>query len=81
MLPLALKGVTMQPEQIKQLSEYKKLIVQGNRKFQTRKDRNYIDDLSEIGLTVEEAWIQILSLNKNNYFLILNLMIEVTKIH
>lgn len=71
----------MQPEQIKQLSEYKKLIVQGNRKFQTRKDRNYIDYLSEIGLTVEEAWIQILSLNKNNYFLILNLMIEVTKIH
>lgn len=58
----------MRPEQIRQLSEYKKLIVQGNRKFQPRKDRNYIDDLSEIGLTIEEAWMQILSLNKNNYF-------------
>lgn len=57
----------MKPEQIRQLSEYKNLIVQGNRKFQSRKDRNYIDDLSEIGLTIEEAWIQILSLNKNRF--------------
>lgn len=58
----------MKPEQLRQLSEYKKLIVQGKRKFQPRKDRNYLEDLSEIGLTIEEAWLQILSLNKNNYF-------------
>lgn len=58
----------MRPEQIRQLSEYKKLIVQGKRKFQQRQDRNYIEDLSKIGLTIEEAWLQILSLNKNNYF-------------
>lgn len=56
MVLLAPKKVTMQPEQIKQLSEYKKLIVQGNRKFQSRKDRNYIDDLSEIGLTIEDKY-------------------------
>lgn len=58
----------MKPEQIRQLSEFKKLIVQGKRKFELRKDRNYLEDLLEIGLTIEEAWNQILHLNINNYF-------------
>lgn len=58
----------MNSEQNKLLSKMKKLIKQGKRRFQIRKDRNYIDDLLEIGITVEEAWNQILSLNCNYFF-------------
>ena len=46
----------------------KKMIRQKQRRFQQRPDRDYLADLLEIGITEEEAWNIILTLNKNSYF-------------
>lgn len=46
----------------------KRLIKIGKRKFKIRKDRNYLDDLYKLSLTVENAWQEILTLNKNFYY-------------
>lgn len=58
----------MNSEQNKLLTKIKKLVKQGKRKFLIRKDRNYLDDLLELGISVEEAWNQILTLNCNLYY-------------
>lgn len=41
----------------------KKLIKEKKRKFQTRKNRDYVAELAELGISEEEAWEQILYLN------------------
>ncbi len=38
----------------------KKLISQGKRRFQIRKDSDYLADLLELGISEEEAWRYIL---------------------
>lgn len=58
----------MNGEQLRLLSKMKKLINQGFRKFADRKDRNYLQELLEIGISVDESWQEILTLNRNNYF-------------
>lgn len=46
----------MTGEQIKLLTKMKKLIMQGKRHFEPRKDRDYVLALFELGITEEEAW-------------------------
>lgn len=46
----------------------KKLIKLGKRRFQIRKDRDYLQDLLELGISESEAWNIILELNKHFYF-------------
>lgn len=58
----------MDRQQIKLLNEMKLLIKVGKRKFINRKDRNYLEDLLEIGISVEKAWECLLSLNEHYYF-------------
>ncbi len=41
----------MTNEQLKLLSKMKKLISQGRKKFTSRKDRDYIQELLDIGIT------------------------------
>lgn len=50
------------------LSRMKKLINDGCKKFEERKDRDYVQDLLNIGITLDEAWQEILSLSSINYF-------------
>lgn len=57
----------MTSEEIKELSKMKKLIAVGKRKFQVRPDRDYLQDLLEFGITEEEAWNWIITLNSNYY--------------
>lgn len=58
----------MNGNQIKYLSEMKKLIKQGKKKFISwRKDRDYIQDLLDIGISESEAWNEILTLAPVNY--------------
>ena len=40
---------------VKILSKMKKLICEGNRRFQLRKDHDYLKDLLELGISEEEA--------------------------
>ena len=61
--------VSMKPEQIRLLSTMKKLIHEGKRKFQDRNDRNYIDDLNELGIDEEEAWNIIMGLKPQLYYI------------
>ena len=58
----------MNGEQLRLLSKMKKLINSGNRRFQVRKDRDYVQDLLEIGISESQAWMIMLELNKNFYF-------------
>ena len=58
----------MNGEQLKILTKMKKLIKEGKRKFLIRKDRDYLQDLLELGISETEAWNIILELNKNFYF-------------
>lgn len=57
----------MNNEQIKLLSKMKKLIISNRRRFILRKNRDYVKELIELGITEEEAWNYILSLNANYY--------------
>lgn len=67
----------MTSEELKILSKMKQLVKAGKRRFQARHDRDYLQDLLELGLTEEAAWNEhILYLNtfffyhdpKPNYF-------------
>ena len=62
-----LGGIMVDGQQIKLLSKMKKLINEGHRKFACRKDRDYIAELLEIGISESEAWNQMLSLSIYNY--------------
>lgn len=60
----------MNQEQIKLLNKMKKLIKEGKRRFISRPDRDYLEDLLDFGLTEEAAWENhILYLNTNFYFI------------
>ena len=57
----------MNSTQIKLFSNMRKLISNGKRRFECRPDRDYVEDLLEIGITEEEAWRYILELNCHFY--------------
>lgn len=57
----------MTDKQKRLFAKMKKLINKGCRKFARRKDREYLQDLLEIGITEEKAWQEILSLSSANY--------------
>lgn len=58
----------MNSQQLLLLSKMKKMIKEGKRKFKNRNDRDFLNDLCNLSLTVDDAWNHILSLNKNHYF-------------
>ena len=45
----------------------KKLITKGNKKFINRRDRDYLEELLEVGITESLAWQEILTLSSYNY--------------
>ena len=49
----------MTGEQLKLLTKMKKLITKGNKRFANRKDRDYLEELLEIGITESLAWQEI----------------------
>ena len=57
----------MSSNQIKILSKKKKLITNGRRRFQVRKDRDYVQSLLDLGITEKEDWNYILRLNAKYY--------------
>lgn len=57
----------MTGEQLKLLAKMKKLITKGNKKFTNRRDRDYLEELLEIGITESLAWQEILTLSSYNY--------------
>lgn len=57
----------MTGEQLKLLAKMKKLITKGNKKFAPRKDRDYIEELLEIGISENLAWQEVLTLSSYNY--------------
>ena len=48
-------------------TKIKKLITKGNKRFANRKDRDYLEELLEIGITESLAWQEILTLSSYNY--------------
>lgn len=58
----------MNKGQLRVLAHMKKLINEGKRRFKTRKDRDYLQDLLEIRISESEAWNLILELNSNFYY-------------
>ena len=59
------RNFTMNNDEVKLLSKMKKAINNGNKSFYQRKDRDYLLDLSNLGISLEEAWKEILTLNKH----------------
>lgn len=59
----------MTGEQLKLLAKMKRLITKGNKKFINRRDRDYLEELLEIGITESLAWQEILTLSSYNYVL------------
>lgn len=62
------QGGLMNGDQIRLLSEIKKLIKLNKKHFKSRNDRNYLEDLLNLGLTEEEAWQHIYYLKPQFYF-------------
>ena len=58
----------MTSEQIKTLAKMKKLINQGCKKFAEREDRNYLQDLLDIGISEIDAWNEVLALSSYYYY-------------
>ena len=58
----------MTNEQLKLLAKMKKLVNQKKRRLVIRKDRDYVEELFELGITEEEAWNYILRLNAYYYY-------------
>lgn len=56
----------MNGDQIRLLSEIKKLIKLNKKHFKSRNDRNYLEDLLNLGLTEEEAWHNVNNLRTRN---------------
>lgn len=59
----------MNQQQILLLNKMKKLVKEGKRKFQPRKDRDFLKELYNLSLTIDDAWKEILTLNKNLYII------------
>lgn len=49
------RNFTMNNDEVKLLSQMKKAINNGNKSFYQRKDRDYLLDLSNLGISLEEA--------------------------
>ena len=62
-----IRGNYMTGEQLKLLTKMKKLITKGNKKFINRRDRDYLEELLEVGITESLAWQEILTLSSYNY--------------
>lgn len=62
------QGGLMNGDQIRLLSEIKKLIKLNKKHFKSRNDRNYLEDLLNLGLTEEESWQHIYYLKPQFYF-------------
>lgn len=58
----------MTGEQIKLLHKMKTLISAGYKRFACRKDRDYLRELLDIGITENDAWQEMLTLSKSNYY-------------
>lgn len=58
----------MNKDQIKLLTKIKKLVSSKSRRFEDRDDIDYLEELAILGISEEEAWNHILSLNVNFYF-------------
>ena len=58
----------MTEDQNRLLAKMKKMICAGNKRFAGRKDRHYIQELLDIGITENEAWNEILTLSSKNYY-------------
>lgn len=58
----------MTGEQVRLLHKMKHLISKGYKKFACRSDRDYIQELLDIGITENEAWQEILTLSSKNYY-------------
>lgn len=57
----------MNQEQCKYLAKMKGLVRQGLCRFETRKDRDILNCLMDIGITLDEAWTHILQLKPAFY--------------
>lgn len=57
----------MTNDQLRKLSKMKQLINKGHRRFIYRRDRNYIQDLLNIGITENQAWQEVLTLSAYDY--------------
>ena len=64
---ISTRGNHMTGEQLKLLAKMKRLITNGNKKFINRRDRDYLEELLEIGITESVAWQEILTLSSYNY--------------
>ncbi len=58
----------MTGEQLRLLAKMKSLIKNKQRRFQTRPDRDYLENLLDFGFCEEEAWNCILGLKPQFYF-------------
>lgn len=58
----------MTGEQLRLLHKMKNLISNGYKRFAYRKDRDYIQELLDIGITENDAWQEILGLSSRNYY-------------
>lgn len=54
--------------EIQKLKRIKQLVSEGKCRFKIRKDRNYFDDLLNLGITEEQAWKIVLYLKPNAFF-------------
>jgi len=55
-------------QDVKYLGYIKNLVYLKKKRFEVRPDRDYLNDLLNLGITPLEAWEHILSLNKHLYF-------------
>lgn len=58
----------MNQQDVKYLGYIKNLVYLKKRRFEVRPDRDYLNDLLNLGITPLGAWEHILSLNKHLYF-------------
>lgn len=58
----------MNNDEIKKLKRIKALVSVGKRRFIQRNDRNYVDDLYNLGITEDEAWQKVLLLKPNAFY-------------
>lgn len=58
----------MTDQQLRLLAKMKRLVYKGYKKFEDRSDRDNIQDLLDIGISLDEAWKEVLLLSKADYY-------------
>lgn len=58
----------MNNKEIQMLKKMKQLISNGKCKFKKRHDRDYLEDLINLGITIDDAWDIILRLKPQTFF-------------